>query len=76
MPELDPRVVAMAKEWCRMINLDPDHVMRQSKQEPWTPGKPMTALLPRWFGYVPNMQRLLDAADQAKTAREIVQDAP
>lgn len=50
----DVRLTAMAKEMCRMIGRDPDEVI-------WaTRGKQ-----PRYLGYMENMRRLLQAADEA-----------
>jgi hypothetical protein len=66
---IDPRVEAMAREWCRMLALDPDYPIRQPTPWPKTDTEPRTALLPRWVGYIANMQRLLDAADHASTSK-------
>lgn len=50
--ESDIRVVAMAKEWCRMIGKDPDQMIRSAI------GKER-----RYLGYMSNMRRLLAAAE-------------
>ena len=54
MDMLDIRATAMAKEWCRMLALDPDQMIRAGH------GKAA-----RYLGYLPNMRRLLDAAEAA-----------
>lgn len=47
----DPRVIAMAREWCRILAKDPDEPVRGAGGRQ-----------PRWCGYVHLMERLLRAA--------------
>jgi len=48
----DPRVVAMAREWCRILARNPDDIVRSSRGR-----------VPRWEGYAHLMVRLLAAIE-------------
>ena len=53
----DPRIEAMAREWCRSFmpgSRDPDEIVGRGRFRG-----------PRWRGYASNMERLLRAADGA-----------
>jgi hypothetical protein len=49
----DPRVVAMAREWCRILAKEPDEIIGRGKYR-----------APRWQGYAHLMERLLGAMDR------------
>ena len=58
MNEDDPRIEAMAREWCRSFmpgSPDPDEITGRGRFK-----------VPRWRRYATNMERLLRAADAVK----------
>jgi hypothetical protein len=56
-PPDDPRVVAMAREWCRLIGREPDELVIRSQREQ------------RWLGYIGWCQQLLVVADAVDEVR-------
>lgn len=52
--DVDPRLKAMAQEWCRMIGRDPDELVFGSRREA------------RWTGYLGWCRQLLEAVERAE----------